>query len=134
MIEKFTKAWFAKKDALEAVIRENHPENYEKLVTNVVKHILQDEDVYSSPDPSRIHRIDDGDYQGTMIFIIGCGGYQPETYWYIKVYYGSCSGCDTLLRIRGYDDGKPNEKQVSEYMTLSLHIIQGIKEMGEEIV
>ena len=38
--------------------------------------------------------------------------------------YGSCSGCDTLLSISGYDTEFPSEEQVNEYMTLSLHLVQ----------
>ena len=71
--------------------------------------------------------IDHGDYQGTLLFIIAASGYQPNKYWFVKVDYGSCSGCDTLEGIRCYSDGPPSDAQVADYMTLALHILQGIK-------
>lgn len=67
-------------------------------------------DECDAPHPERIHQIDDGDYQGTLIFVIGAGGYQPSRYWYVKVGYGSCSGCDTLQAIRGYEDDAPTKE------------------------
>ena len=134
MIEEFAKAWFAKKDALEAVFKTRHPDDYEEIVKLVVQHILHDEDAYLSPDPARVHSIDDGHYQGTLVFVIGASGYQPDDYWYVKVSYGSCSGCDTLENIRDYSDDAPSDVQVRDYMTLALHIVQGMKKMGEEVV
>ena len=132
MIEEFTKAWFAKKDALEAVFKTRHPDDYKEIVKLVVEHILYDEDVYSSPDVDRVHSIDDGHYQGTLVFVIGASGYQPDDYWYVKISYGSCSGCDTLQRIQGYSDDAPSDAQVRDYMTLALHIVQGLRKMEEK--
>ena len=65
------------------------------------------------------------------MYVIGGTGYQPRDYWYVMVYYGSCSGCDTLQAICGYTD-KVTDSQVADYMTLALHILQGIKAMGDE--
>jgi hypothetical protein len=99
--------------------------------------ILNQGDRYGEPDPTRIHQIDDGDYQGTLLFVIAASGYQPSDYWYVKVGYGSCSGCDTLQAIDGYggySDEAPSKDQVDDYMTLALHIIQGLKSMqGEQV-
>jgi hypothetical protein len=74
--------------------------------------------------------IDDGDYQGTQVFLIPIDTYQPSATDYIvtNTYYGSCSGCDTLQAIGNYDyDEKPNEEQVKDYMTLALHLVQKMK-------
>lgn len=70
--------------------------------------------------------IDNGDYQGTQIFLIPLKTYQPsvEDYVYTNTYYGSCSGCDTLEAINEYDDDLPREDQVSDYMILALHLLQ----------
>lgn len=133
MIQEFVKQWEARKSEIQAIFAENHPENYKAIVVAVVG-ILGEADEYSKPDPERIHEIDDGDYQGTLIYVIGATGYQPSDYWYVKVGYGSCSGCDTLESIKDYSSDKPSEAQVKDYMTLALHIIQGIKKMGEEVV
>lgn len=71
--------------------------------------------------------IDNGDYQGTQIFLIPMETYQPsvEDYVYTNTYYGSCSGCDTLQAIQSYDYNElPNEEQIKDYMTLALHLLQ----------
>jgi len=118
-----------KKEELRAKLAVAHP-SYEDIVKYVVETVT-DPDEYDSLDPNRIHVIDDGAYQGTLLFVIGAKGYQPSKYWSVYVDYGSCSGCDTLEGIRrmsGYGD-LPNEEQVKDYMTLALHIVQGIREI-----
>lgn len=100
-----------------------HPEDYAAVVKAVVEVVSDD------LDPERVHAIDDGHYQGTLVFVIAEAGYQPSRYWYVMVAYGSCSGCDTLEGIRKYDDDPPTEKQIDLYMTLALHVVQGLKEM-----
>lgn len=131
MIEEFTKAWFANIHSMREKFTEKHPEDYKDVVCAVVKMLQDHLDWYDGPDHTRIHQIDDGNYQGTLVFVIGATGYQPNRYWYVKISYGSCSGCDTLQAIRGYKFEKPDEKQVSEYMTLALHVVQGLREMGD---
>ena len=79
--------------------------------------------------------IDDGDYQGTQIFVIHLDKYQPDESDYVvtNTYYGSCSGCDTLQAISEYDyDEKPDENQIKDYMELALHLLQKCKWLGEE--
>jgi len=130
MIKEAVKNWESHKGKIEDLFREKHPDEYLDVVKNVVQYIANDESL--ELDPGRIHKIDDGDYQGTLVFVIGARGYQPSDYWYVKIYYGSCSGCDTLSAIRNYDDGKPTDDQVKQYMTLALHIVQGLKKMGDD--
>lgn len=142
MIEEFTKKWFAKNHLVRQKFEEKFPDDYDDIVKAVVT-MLHDEDEYNTPDPKRIHKIDDGDYQGTLVYVIGKTGCQPGTYWYVKVYYGSCSGCDTLEHIRDtatdweenwnerVDDQRKKEG-VDQLMTLALHIVQGLKEMGDD--
>ena len=133
MIKEFVDRFMAKKPELQAVFAESHPEDYQAVIKAVVS-ILNNSDDYSSIDQNRIHQIVDGDYQGTLVFVIAATGYQPSDYWYVKVSYGSCSGCDTLEAIRGYSSDKPTEEQVRDYMTLALHIVQGLKKMGDDDV
>lgn len=85
-------------------------------------------------DLSRITVIDDGDYQGTQIFLIPKQTYQPRVDDYIitNTYYGSCSGCDTLLGISSYEDDLPTESQVSEYMTVALHLVQKMRYLSDD--
>ena len=84
-----------------------------------------------------IHVIDDGDYQGTLLYIIPEKGYQPSEYWAVKVSYGSCSGCDTMESIRSdyepehwEDDYKPSDQQIDLLWTEALHMMQGMKTIG----
>lgn len=130
MIQEFVSRFESAKEKLAATIQKTKPGDYESLVKLVVEAIKGDE--YDAPDPSRIHKIDDGHYQGTLVFVIAAQGYQPSTYWYVKVGYGSCSGCDTLESIVGYSDEPLSDAQVKDYMTLLLHIVQGIKLMGDD--
>lgn len=129
-IKEFIELWERNKPAIRAVFEAAHPDDYEAIVKTVIENIQSGG--YDDPDPERITSIDHGDYQGTLVFVIGAKGYQPDTYWYVKVGYGSCSSCDTLQDIRGYGDEKPTRQQVDDYMTLAMHIVQGLKKMGDD--
>ena len=133
MIKEFVDRFMAKEKEIRDLFSSKHPESYADIVRVVVEAIKKEDD-YDTPDPERIHQIDDGDYQGTLVFVIAANGYQPSTYWAVLVSYGSCSGCDTLEGIRGYDDSPPNEQQVKDYWTLALHVVQGLKKIGEDLV
>lgn len=106
-------------------------DNYLKLVELIVAKILNNEDNCddSNYDIDNITMIDDGDWQGTKIFLIPKKTYQPSVYEYLVTYvcYGSCCGCDTLQSIHEYEKGLPNEDQIDDYMTLCLHLIQRMK-------
>lgn len=133
MIKELVASWEENKHKIENSLRLNHPDNYKELVKLVITHITQD-DYIINLDPERITEINHGGYQGTLVFVIADIGYQPSDYWYIRVSYGSCSGCDTLERIRSYDHNPPTDEQVKDYMTLALHIVQQIKKMDGESV
>jgi hypothetical protein len=109
---------------------EKHPDSYEDVVAGVIKAINPHQD-YGLPDFERIHVIDDGRYQGTLLFVVAAAGRQPRSYWYVKVDYGSCSGCDTLEAIRGHSSYPVTDDQAKDYQTLALHIVQGMKSMQE---
>ena len=79
MIQKFVDRFIASESTIRAELRKQRPENYNALVERVVKIVGDDSRRSESPDPARIHVIDDGDYQGTLLFIIGAKGYQPRT-------------------------------------------------------
>jgi len=131
MIQEFVDRFESRREELRARLSQKHPEHYGELVKMVVESIGNDDD-WRTPDPERIHAIDDGDYQGTLVYVIGETGYQPSGYWGVTVSYGSCSGCDTLQSIRSYEDFPPSEQQVDDYMTLMLHIVQNIKSISTE--
>lgn len=129
MIESFVETFMTHKDEFRALFAIKHPENYKDIVEAVVSILNKYHKDYEKPDHKNVHEIDDGDYQGTLIYVIPSEGYQPDTYWVTKVAYGSCSGCDTLEAIRDYEDGAPDEKQIEDYVTLCLHLIQQMKEI-----
>jgi hypothetical protein len=133
MIQPFVDHFLANEQKVRAGLAAKHPDEYRDIVRLVIEHIADQGD-YGCPDPDRIHQIDDGDYQGTLVFVIGASGYQPDDYWYARVGYGSCSGCDTLQAINEYTDDPPTQEQVNDYWTLALHVAQGLKPMqGEEV-
>lgn len=131
MIQPFVDKFIAAEAAIKAKFAEGHPGSYEEIVRLVIETINPEQE-YDGPDFERIHAIDDGDYQGTLLFVIAAVGYQPSDYWFVKVYYGSCSGCDTLQSISGYSDEKPDEGQIKDYWTLALHVAQGLHKLGGE--
>ena len=85
LIELITR-YDQKKEELRNKFKDAHP-SYEDIVKYVVETVTDPDDYYSL-DPERIHRIDDGDYQGTLLFIIAATGYQPSKYWAVSVGYG----------------------------------------------
>lgn len=129
MNKDFINRFDANRSLLKQQFEKGHPNSYQDIVEAVINVITTDEYGDNAPDPKRIHQIDYGDYQGTLLFIIAEKGYQPNEYYSVKVGYGSCSGCDTLQQIRGYTDEKPTEAQINDYMTLALHILQGLKQI-----
>lgn len=106
---------------------------YKAIVAKIIELVLNGDDDAYPQFHANFSVIDNGDYQGTQIFIIHEKTYQPNEceHWVTHNDYGSCSGCDTLLGITQYDDDLPNEDQVKGLMTLSLHIIQRLKRLVE---
>lgn len=71
-------------------------------------------------DLDNITEIDDGDYQGTLVYLIPFDRYQPDAKEYLMTYveYGSCSYCDTMQNIK-YD----SSTKVDDLMTLCRDMI-----------
>lgn len=132
MIQEFVQAFETHRAELEAGLRASPPTGYADLVKRVVS-IFPPNAEGEQPDPERIHEINDGHYQGTLLFVIGERGYQPSVYWSVAIFYGSCSGCDTFERIGGYGDAPPNDEQVKDYMTLMLHIVQKLTQIDDPV-
>lgn len=124
-------AWDDNKTKIEAVLRElvtnddedfhNERLSYQELLEIFVKEALPEYD------HENIREIDDGHYQGTLVYIINEIGYQPSSYYATSVNYGSCSGCDTLQAITMSSDV---EERVKDYMTLILHLVQNFVEIS----
>jgi hypothetical protein len=132
MITEFIKKFEDGKDKLKEQFSKKHPTSYREIVKSVIELINPDREKSADlPDPDQIHEIDDGDYQGTLLYVIPEKTYQPSKYWVVYVGYGSCSGCDTLQGIRcdNYHDDEVTTGQVEDYMMLALHVVQGLKEI-----
>lgn len=140
MIKEFVQAWDKNKRELEAYFR--NPENkhyysYEELVKLLFEIVINPElcDPY---DIEHMHVIDDGDYQGTQVFLLFRDTYQPnaEEYVYTNSYYGSCSHCDALQGILDCEgDGSDSftELQVKDLMTLCMHLMQKCRQMEDPV-
>lgn len=133
MIKFCIDAWHENKDKLEAVIMMDAKLNscdYSYLVKLIVEYILNPsiKSSYEKFNADKITVIDDGDYQGTLLFMIPRDTYQPSEYDYLLTYagYGSCSGCDTLLSIQSWEDKLPTENQVKNFMTLCRDLVCNI--------
>lgn len=132
MIQILIDAWNERKNELEEYFKTTPMgkyDSYEDLIKLVFEKVVNPEMPmdYLTYDVNRMTVIDDGDYQGTLLFLIPRKTYQPsvDEYIYTSVYYGSCCVCDVLERIHVYSyDALPNEKQVAEYMTLCLHLLE----------
>lgn len=126
-------AWYENKDKLETVIMMdanlNHCE-YSYLVKLIVEYILNPsiEISWRKFDADAITVIDNGDYQGTVLFMIPRKTYQPSVNDYLLTYsyYGSCSVCDTLMSIQDWGDKLPTENQIKDYMALCKDLVCNI--------
>lgn len=127
MIKSCVEAFMKAKPELRKGFAEQPPETYDDIVKRVVEAVGPFASECYEMDAENIHVVDDGDYQGTLVYLIPEKGYQPYKYWYVRVGYGSCSCCDTLLGIR--DSCGTPEDRADDYMTLALHIVQGLREM-----
>ena len=141
MIQKYVDAWIKNKDKYEAWLRGLEYDwgvvDYETMVKQLITLIINPHvDSCGRLQENRVTVIDDGDYQGTQIFIIPYDVYQPneEEYVYTHVGYGSCSGCDTLLNalsLSDYDE-KLSDGTVDMLMVLALHLIENFKPLVPE--
>lgn len=138
MIKEFIEKWNKYNKELEEYFKNTEQKEYSEykdIIKLLFELVINKDEKFKSDrfDTENILVIDDGNYQGTQIFILHKDTYQPsiEEYVYTNTYYGSCSGCDTLLSISSYDDGLPTEEQVKDYMQLALHLLQRFKYMEE---
>lgn len=141
MIKKFVEAWDKHKDELKEYIQTHEMREYALeykglvylLFEKVINPEMENTFEFEAFDLDDMVALDHGNYQGTQVFILHKDTYQPDIddYVYTHVDYGSCSGCDTLLRITLYEEGIPNENQVDDLMLLCLHLLQRCHWMRE---
>lgn len=134
MNEKLAKAWDQYQVMMSDAMKTKHPESYSDLFRAVMECICAADFYYGDkPDPKNIKCIDFGDYHGSLLLICPVDTYQPSKFYCAVVAYGSCGGCDTLLAVRDLDNGEvPSTRQIDQYMSLALHLVQSIKEIGSE--
>lgn len=131
MLKIVVEKWWKNKNKLEASYRFKTGWNscsYLDIVKETINSILNDNDGYTKWDIEHITEIDNGDYQGTLLYLIPENTYQPSSDEYLMtyVYYGSCSGCDTLQAIQEWSEGPLKEDQIKEFMMLSLHLLENM--------
>lgn len=119
MIQEFVTKFDENRDKLAESFRQSEPDTYDDIVRSVVA-------LFDVMDVNRITRICHGDYSGSIVYVIGESGYSPETYWYVKLWYGSCSVCDTFCAAQENTD---KEERVRKYMLMALYAVQDLKEM-----
>lgn len=127
MLKYCLRKWDENKKKLEEELLKDPDLNnceYKHIVEKVVEIILNtnEENLWSS---AGITEIDDGDYQGTLLFLIPRKTYQPSEYEYLMTYvgYGSCSGCDVLQAIQKYGENQISEDQLKDFMALCKDIV-----------
>lgn len=161
MLQYCVDKWERNKEKLKRAIEEDCTINnsgYDYLVKLIVRYILNDGECRKGEkwewldadrwDEERITMIDDGQYQGTLLFLIPQVTMSPFHWQYLQTYveYGSCSLCDTLEGIQENDKEytqsldklmkdtemsyaeackglKPSKTQVEDYMTLCRNLI-----------
>ena len=135
MIKDIIENWEKRKDVLRKELEKRPIFNYTTLIKKIVEVILNYDKVIYNIENMTV--IDDGDYQGTIIYIIPEKTYQPDVneYIYTSLYYGSCSSCDTIQEIEmNYFFSISKETYdtvINDLMMLSLHIIQKFKRLGD---
>ena len=128
--------WDKNKDRLQKRIENSIDHNswgYETLVKLIIEEVLNPGAEFRSDtwNSEEITVIDNGDYQGSQLFLFHKNTYQPgpADYMITFEFYGSCSGCDTLMAIQewSYKQELPTEIQVRDYMALCLNLIQQMR-------
>ena len=134
MLKYCYEKWDQNKDELESALRRTDISRVEYrdllvlTVENILNHSESDDILPCIPsmhddehwDTSQITQIDDGSYQGTLLFLIpeDCG--DPAEYNYLMTYigYGSCSGCDLLQSIQPDNHEETTDEDIAEFMAL----------------
>ena len=133
MIKYALKKWDENKDVLRNAIQQTEKDkrcawDYEEIVKLVCRYIFNENVSREEPmiNVDGITMIDNGDYQGTLLFMLPFDAYQPAEYEYLMTYvgYGSCSGCDTLQCIQADDEDDETEKEmVDSYLGICKDIV-----------
>ena len=123
MLKYCYEKWDKNKDKLEAALRKTDISRveYRDILVLTVENILNDEE---NPDycwdTRSITEINDGDYQGTLLYLIPQKTYQPSEHEYLMTYigYGSCTCCDLLQSIQPDSNEEITDDDIAEFMAL----------------
>ena len=135
MLNVCVKQWYENKELLKDALendRDLEDREYKDLVKLVFKYVinpnLPDAESNGLWDYTRITEIDEGNYQGTLLYLIPRETYQPkfDDYLITCVDYGSCTVCDTLKNIRARAGEVSKEKTIKSYLDLCRNIVQQI--------
>ena len=127
MLKYCLRKWDENKKKLEEELLKDPDLNkcqYIHIVEKVVEIILNTNEEYLW-NTEGITEIDDGGYQGALLFLIPRKTYQPSEYEYLMTYakYGSYPRCDTLQAIQDYGENLISEDQLKDFMALCKDII-----------
>jgi hypothetical protein len=114
MIEKYVLLFNIKRESLIKYFADNEPQSYRALLTTVIAEIAGADMLFE-----QITEVNDGDYQGTLLYLIPEREYQPLTYYYVKISYGGFQ----------YIKHEPVENRPEQYAKLALHIIQNLRKI-----
>lgn len=132
MIQDFAKAWDANKRYLQTYFETHRMAEYNEykvlvqLLFDLVINPWLATNGKTRVNTKDIHEINNGEIQGCTIFALHTSKYSPNEYDYIFTHqnYGTCAGCDTLMKIQHYSEDLPTKEQVGMHMTLCLHLLQ----------
>lgn len=130
MLKILKKKWAKNSDKLFKKISEVYTDdcsswdsNYADLVKLTFDIIYNDENNWDCDtlDVDHITEVDNGDYQGTLLFLIPFRTYQPSEGEYLMTYigYGSCTVCDALQSALCNDD----EQRTKELFAIAKDLI-----------
>lgn len=127
MIKYCYDQWNKNKYMLEAALRETDISRveYKDLLVLTVENILNDDDYGPKWNTEGITEIDDGSYQGTLLYLIPEDDYQPSEWQYLMTYvgYGSCSYCDLLQSIQPYSQEETDDDDIKNFMSLCKDLV-----------
>lgn len=139
MIKICLEAWDKYNGELEAWYRSLSVEDlnclsYKNITTTVFsmisRYMHESCHCYAELDLDNVVEINNGDYQGTLLYLIPFDTYQPSEGEYLMTYvgYGSCSCCDTLQGLELWGDYTENEYEnvIKGHMTLARDILSHI--------
>ena len=132
MLKWIELAWAENSDELKRELEKgsyyDYPDLFKLAIEVVLNPYIGEKTLLDTLNADRITTIDDGDWQGTQIFIVPTSAYQPsaDEYYWTFVWYGSCSGCDALQAANGY---KRKTERVQAWSLLCLNMLQRLSRL-----